>query len=263
MLFNLDPTIFTLGPLSVRWYGLMYVLGFIWAGFIGKKLIKQGYFPLPIKYFDSLFSYALVGIVLGARVLFVLVYNPDYYFSHPWEIFAIWKGGLSFHGAFLGLMIALYFFARKVKLSVLVVWDSCVLMGALGIFFGRLGNFINGELWGRVTELPWGVIFPNAGGQARHPSQIYEALTEGLLVFAFLWLLKPRVKKAGVLASWYPISYGVARFFTEFFREPDPQLGYYLGFFSMGQILCVLLVLLGIGVQVHAAKRQLPFNFAN
>ncbi|RLA60576.1 MAG: prolipoprotein diacylglyceryl transferase [Epsilonproteobacteria bacterium] len=257
MEFNLDPVFFSLGPLQVRWYGLMYVIGFVWATMVGKKLVDEGFFPVKKQDVDTLITYSMIGIFLGARIAYVFIYNWDHYINNPSEIWAIWKGGLSYHGAFAGLFFALLLFAKRVKLSVLQVWDAGVLMGALSVFFGRLGNFINGELWGRVSDVPWAFIFPTGGASPRHPSQLYEAVGEGLIVFIILWTLKNRMTISGILASWYPILYGIARFSVEFFREPDVQMGYYLGFLTMGQILCLLMIALGIGVRFYATKRNL------
>jgi len=260
MEFNIDPVLFTLGPLQVRWYGLMYVVGFVWATFIGKRLVDEGFFKVKKKDVDTLITYSMIGIFLGARIFYVFIYNFDYYASHPGQILAIWKGGLSYHGAFVGLFFGLILFAKKVKISFLEVWDAGVLMGALSVFFGRLGNFINGELWGRASDVPWAVIFPHAGTSPRHPSQLYEAIGEGLLVFLILWGLKNKMKISGILASWYPILYGTMRFLAEFFREPDTQMGYYLGFLTMGQILCLLMIGVGLGMRFYALKKNLKIQ---
>jgi len=254
---NIDPVFFTLGPLQVRWYGLMYVIGFVWATFIGKKLVEEGFFPVKKRDVDTLITYSMIGIFLGARIAYVFIYNWPYYSANPTEIFSIWKGGLSYHGAFMGLFFALLLFAKRFKLSVLTVWDAGVIMGALSVFFGRIGNFINGELWGRVSDVPWAMIFPTGGTSPRHPSQLYEAVLEGLLPFLILWFMRKRVTISGILASWYPILYGTGRFFAEFFREPDAQMGFYLGFLTMGQILSLLMILLGIGVRIYATRKDL------
>ena len=260
---NLDPVFFTLGPLQVRWYGLMYVLGFVWATFIGKKLVDEGFFPVKRKDVDTLITYSMIGIFLGARIAYVFIYNWPYYSQNPVEIFSIWKGGLSYHGAFMGLFFALLLFAKRVNLSVLQVWDAGVIMGPLSVFFGRIGNFINGELWGRATDVPWAMIFPTGGTTLRHPSQLYEAVLEGLLPFLFLWFMRKKVTISGILASWYPILYGSGRFIAEFFREPDAQMGYYLGFLTMGQILCLLMIALGIGVRIYATSKNLVIHTSN
>ena len=254
---NIDPVFFSLGPLQVRWYGLMYVVGFVWATFIGKKLVQEGFFPVKKKDVDTLITYSMIGVFLGARIAYVFIYNWPYYSENPMQILSIWKGGLSYHGAFMGLFFALLLFAKRYKLSVLTVWDSGVIMGALSVFFGRIGNFINGELWGRASDVPWAMIFPTGGAAPRHPSQLYEAVLEGLLPFLFLWFMRKRVSTSGILASWYPILYGSGRFIAEFFREPDPQMGYYLGFLTMGQILCLLMIGLGIGMRIYATKKDL------
>jgi len=260
MTLNIDPVLFQLGSLQVRWYGLMYVIGFVLGGFLGKKLAREKFFQITEKQVDTFITYTMVGIFVGARLVYCFVYNPSYYLQNPLEIPAVWHGGLSYHGAIIGLYFALSLFAKNYRIPNLQVFDATALMGSQGIFFGRMGNFINGELWGRVTDVPWGIVFPEGGPHPRHPSQIYEALLEGLLVFILLWILKKRFKIYGLLASCYLIFYGIARFIIEFFREPDVQMGYYLGFLTMGQILCFLMILGGAVLYYYSLKKNIPFK---
>ncbi len=260
MTLNLDPVIFQLGPLQVRWYGLMYVIGFIFAGLLGKKLAREKFFEVTEKQVDTFITYTMVGIFVGARLTYCLVYNPSYYFSHPLEIPAVWHGGLSYHGALIGLYFGVSLFAKNYRIPNVQAFDVTALIGSQGIFFGRLGNFINGELFGRITDVPWGIIFPDGGPNPRHPSQLYEAILEGLVVFILLWTLKKRFRIYGLLCACYLIFYGTFRFFTEFFREPDTQMGYYLGFLTMGQILCTIMILGGAFLFYYSKKRNALYS---
>ena len=274
---NIDPIIFSLGPLSVRWYGLMYLIGFTAAYFYLKRQHQLGRWALnPLKTQD-LFTYLLVGMLLGARSIYVLIYNPEILKESFWNLFAVWQGGLSYHGAALGFTLAMLLFARREKIHFFHLADHVTTGAALGVFFGRFGNFTNGELYGRVTDVPWAVIFPDGGASPRHPSQIYQSLCEGLLVFLILLLVQKREvkkgfapngqekvhrwKRTGVLASVYFTLYGVARFGIEFFREPDAQLGYYFGWMTMGQILCTLMILIGLSFLVYRIKKPLPIEY--
>ena len=260
-IFPIDPVIFSLGFLQVRWYGLMYVVGFVLAGFLCRPLVDQGFLQVERKRIDTLVSYVLVGTFIGARLAYVMIYNWDYYSVRPLEIFFIWQGGLSFHGAIVGIFLGLYFFARKMQIPFFQALDTAALIGCQGLFWGRIGNFINGELYGRVTDVPWGMIFPGGGPYARHPSQLYEAVMEGIVLAVILWLLKKRVKIYGIIISVFFIGYGVFRYFVEFFREPDKQMGFYLGgTTTMGQILCLLMALFGIGFLIFVYKRKVPIS---
>lgn len=259
MTLNIDPVLLHLGPLQVRWYGLMYVIGFVLAGILGKKLSRENFFEVTEKQVDTYITYTMVGVFVGARLTYCLIYNPAYYFAHPLEIPAVWQGGLSYHGAIIGLYFALSLFAKNYTIPNLQVFDVTALIGSQGIFFGRLGNFINGELWGKATDVPWGIVFPGAGPSPRHPSQIYEALIEGVLVFVLLWILKRKFKIYGLLAACYLIFYGMGRFIVEFFREPDTQMGYYLGIFTMGQILCFIMILGGAFLFYYSKKKNIPY----
>lgn len=260
MVFKIDPVIFHLGSLQIRWYGLMYVIGFLIAGFLGRKLVREKFFAITEKQVDTFITYTMVGIFSGARLTYCLIYNPSYYLKNPLEIPAVWHGGLSYHGAIIGLLVALSVFAKNYKLPWLQVFDVTALIGSQGIFFGRIGNFINGELYGRITEVPWGVVFPEGGPSPRHPSQIYQAFLEGLLVFIILWCLKKRFKIYGLLSAYYLVLYGVFRFIIEFFREPDVQMGYYFNIFTMGQILCFFMILGGLFLIYISIKKNISVN---
>jgi phosphatidylglycerol:prolipoprotein diacylglycerol transferase len=258
MVVDFDPNIFTLGPLQVRWYGMMYVVGFVLANFLLKKLVDRGFFQVPKEKVDSLISIMFVCMFLGARIFYVFIYNWSYYKSHLTELLAVWQGGLSFHGALAGLLLGGYIFAKKNNISWAQVMDNVALAGAPGLFFGRMGNFINGELYGRLTDSPFGLIFPAGGPYPRHPSQLYEGILEGIVLSLILWFLLKRVKHYGYLASTFLIGYGVFRYIVEFFREPDAQLGYYLGgTTTMGQILCMVMVLIGITALLVVKNKKL------
>jgi phosphatidylglycerol:prolipoprotein diacylglycerol transferase len=248
MVVNFDPNIFTIGPLAVRWYGMMYVIGFVLANYLLKKLIDRGFFKVEKEKLDSLTTIMFICMFLGARIFYVFIYNWDYYQFHLTELLSVWKGGLSFHGALAGLLVGGYIFAKKNGISWAQVMDSIALAGAPPLFFGRLGNFINGELYGRVTDSPFGMIFPSGGPYPRHPSQLYEGFLEGIVLSLILWFLLPRVKHYGYLASTFLIGYGAFRFIVEYFREADPQVGYFLGgTTTMGQILCFIMIMIGVG----------------
>jgi phosphatidylglycerol:prolipoprotein diacylglycerol transferase len=242
---NLNPVIFHLGMFQIRWYGLMYVIGFIIAGYFFKLLIKKKFFNVPIEQVDNLVTTLIICMFIGARSFYIFIYNWDYYSAHLTDIFAIWKGGLSFHGALAGLLGGGYLFAWRNKIPWSQVMDVVALGGTQGLFFGRIGNFINGELYGRITDSSFGIIFPDGGPFPRHPSQLYEGFLEGLILFLLLWLYLKKATRYGQVASVFLMGYGLFRFVIEFFREPDAQLGYYFGFMTMGQILCFIMIFIG------------------
>ncbi len=224
----------------------MYVLGFVAAYFLigvqkgAKRLGLQG------KRLQDLVFYMALGLVAGARLGYILFYqyaNLGYYLRHPLEIIAVWHGGMSFHGGFIGVVMAAILFCRIHKLPFLQVADAVIVTAPVGLFFGRLGNFINGELYGRATSVPWAMVFPSSPGVPRHPSQLYEAGLEGVVLFVVLWVLKDRMKRPGAMVALFLAGYGAMRFVVEFFRAPDAQIGLFLGFFSMGQFLCMGMIL--------------------
>lgn len=274
---HLDPILLKFGVLQIRWYGLMYLIGFIVGYYQFVRRYKRGLFALDPERAQLLITYLMVGMMIGARLIYVLVYNPMYYWNHLGEIVAIWEGGLSFHGAAIGFVIAMWLFSKNEKVGFFHLTDSVVLGSATGIFFGRIGNFINGELFGRTTDVPWGIIFPLGGQLPRHPSQLYQGFGEGLCVFLILLLIQKREqklgfapqgslsfskkakiewKRTGIMGSSFLILYAVARFIIEFFREPDPQLGFFSQYFTMGQILCAIMG--GVGIWILRARMKHP-----
>jgi phosphatidylglycerol:prolipoprotein diacylglycerol transferase len=237
-----DPVLVSLGPLQVRWYGLMYVLGFLAAGYLLKQLAKDGFWKLPVEQIDKYITTTIVGMFLGARFFYVFIYNWDQYSQNPHEVFYVWQGGLSFHGALFGMCLATWWFAHKHKLHFFELADCMAAVSGPGLLFGRIGNFINGELYGRVTTSAFGIVFPDGGPFPRHPSQLYEGILEGIILGSFLFWLHRRQKIYGMISTLFLIGYGSFRFIVEFFREPDAQLGYYFGVLTMGQILCLVMI---------------------
>jgi phosphatidylglycerol---prolipoprotein diacylglyceryl transferase len=261
----IDPVAFPLGPLPIRWYGLAYVAGILLGWWLALRLIARpalfgGNVPPSRRDFDDFILWVAVGIILGGRIGFVVFYNPLHYLENPLEIPQVWQGGMAFHGGAAGLALAAYLFARVRKLSFLTLMDIVAAVAPIGIFFGRIANFINDELWGRVTTVPWAVAFPRGGYLPRHPSQLYEAVLEGIVLLAVLmWLVYRRRAFAtpGLATGVFVAGYGAARFIVEFFREPDVQLGYLAGGLTMGQFLSAPMVAVGIAVIVWARRRVL------
>jgi phosphatidylglycerol---prolipoprotein diacylglyceryl transferase len=254
---KIDPVFFHLGPLEFRWYGLMYVLSFIAAYFLVISGAKKKNIPLTKDDVADLIFYIALGVILGGRIGYILFYNISYYIDHPLKIFAVWEGGMSFHGGLLGTVLSACYFSRKKKIGFFKLADLCVPIVPIGLGLGRIGNFINGELYGRVTTVPWGMVFPGGGDLPRHPSQLYEAFLEGPVIFTILWLLRRKKRLPTGVIFWSFISlYGAFRFLVEFTREPDSQLGYLLGIFSMGQFLSFPMFLLGIGMIWLICKRD-------
>ncbi|HMI57506.1 MAG TPA: prolipoprotein diacylglyceryl transferase [Gemmatimonadaceae bacterium] len=249
---QLSPIAFSVGPIVVRWYGIMYFLGYALGVYLARQRIKHGLVPMIAAQLDSLVGYLVFGMLVGARVVYALVYEPGHYLSDPLEFFRIWHGGLSFHGAVIGMTLACVLFARRNHVPTLAVTDTMSLAGTPGLAFGRLGNFINGELYGRVTNVPWAMVFPNDPLHlSRHPSQLYEALCEGVLLSLLLWSFDRRARasgwnKPGLVSAAFLVGYGALRFALEFTRQPDAQLGLVLGPLSAGQLLCVLMIVSGI-----------------
>jgi len=243
---NIDPVAFSIGPLAVRWYGLMYLAGFAAGWWLGLSRIKRGATPVSRIQFDDLLFLAVLGVILGGRLGYVLFYKPGYYASHPLEIFALWQGGMSFHGGLLGVMAAMLFAARRHGIDYLRLMDFVAPLCPLGLAVGRIGNFINGELWGRVTDLPWGMVFRGAGDAPRHPSQLYQFALEGLALFALLWWFSSTPRPRGQVSAVFLIGYGAFRFLAEFAREPDAFLGTLAFGMTMGQWLCVPMIAGGL-----------------
>lgn len=248
---NIDPVAIAIGPLQIRWYALAYLTGilcgWLYARYIVKKDAPKGIRP-NAEDIDDFLPFAVLGVILGGRLGYVLFYQPGYYFSHPLEIFQLWQGGMSFHGGATGVIIALISYSLIKKFSMFRLGDLAALCCTFGLFFGRIANFINGELYGRATDVPWGMVFPNGGEEPRHPSQLYEAGLEGLLLFVILSIMIHQEKirsRPGVVGGTFLIGYGLCRMFVEHFREPDWYLGYLAGGFTMGQLLCLPMIAAG------------------
>ncbi|MEK6664700.1 MAG: prolipoprotein diacylglyceryl transferase [Pseudomonadota bacterium] len=244
-----DPIALHLGPLAIRWYGLMYLTGFLAVLLLGRYRIKHGAnAPISNQQLDDLLFYGVLGVVLGGRLGYVLFYKPDYYLLHPLEILYVWEGGMAFHGGFVGVMAAMWLYVKKHGIRWLAVMDFLAPLTPIGLGAGRLGNFINGELWGRVTDVPWAVAFPQHDMLPRHPSQLYQFALEGVVMFLLLWVYSSKPRPAGAVSGLFLIAYGLFRFIVEFVREPDafmPPLA--LGL-TMGQWLSVPMILIGVGL---------------
>ena len=245
---NLDPVLFDLGFLVIRWYSLAYIFGILIGWWLGKRIILKRFQNLDfdIKEFDNLITYIIISILLGGRIGYVLFYNFGYYLSNPFDIFKIWEGGMSFHGALIGIILGTYWFSIKKNIQTFFLLDIIAYVAPIGIFFGRVANFINGELIGKTTNVFWGIIFPNIDDKIRHPSQLYEAFLEGVILFIIMNLiLFTKNYKIGTCSYVFLIFYGIFRIFSEFFREPDAQIGFLFNLISMGTILSFFMILAG------------------
>lgn len=240
-----------IGPLEVRWYGFMYLLGFAAAYLVIRSELKRKNGPIPYQAADDLLFYLIVGLLIGARVGYALFYNLPSYLAAPWEILFVWHGGMSFHGGLVGMVLAGWIFARSRKVLFLDLADIGALAAPIGLMLGRIGNFINCELFGRETSASWGIVFPDGGPMPRHPSQLYEAFFEGLVLFALLWWFRTKTRRHGQILGIFLMCYGVFRFFIEFFREPDVQLGFISSGLTMGQILCLFMIVASIGLFIY------------
>jgi len=244
---DIDPVAFALGPVKVHWYGLMYLTGFVGGWALGRLKARQPWSPVTPEQVDDLVFYIALGVILGGRIGSTLFYYPSEFFSNPLTLFKIWEGGMSFHGGMLGVFFAAWLFGRKYKLRFIQLTDFFAAAVTVGLGAGRLGNFINGELWGRVTDVPWAMVFPGAGDLPRHPSMLYEAILEGPVLFAILWIAGMRPRRTGFVSGLFMIFYGLFRFLVEFVREPDAHLGYLaFGWLTMGQVLSLPMILVGI-----------------
>ena len=257
---QIDPVIFRLGPLEPRWYGFMYLLGFIYTYHLIKKYYKwMGLESAELT--DSVLAALVVGMIICSRTVYVLFYNLEDTLRGPWyEPLAIWHGGLSFHGGFIGVILACFYIAHRYKVPVLRMGDIVAMSAPVGVGLGRIANFINGELWGRKSDLPWAMVFPGAGPDARHPSQLYESFFEGFMMFwvmRFVWKRKPNV---GIMSTTYAVGYSLIRICVEFVREPDQQVGFLFGGITMGQILSFVMVFIGIALYFAAKRHGTPYD---
>ena len=248
---NLDPVFIDLGIISIRWYSLAYILGIILGWWVGKKIIlrlkiRQN-INISLNKFDDLITYLVISIILGGRIGYIIFYNLQFYMENPIEIFKIWQGGMSFHGGLIGVILGTYLFCKKNRIQIFATLDVIACVAPIGLFFGRVANFINGELYGKITTLYWGVVFPKIDEFTRHPSQLYEAILEGLLLFIILnKIIMKKNYVVGTCSCMFLFLYGSFRIFSEIFREPDLQVGYIFNIISMGTLLSILMVIIGI-----------------
>lgn len=257
----IDPVLVSFGPLAIRWYALAYIFGILLGWYYARVLIRNerlwgGKPPLTLLDYDDFVLWVTFGIILGGRVGYVLFYNLPYFAAHPAEIVQLWNGGMSFHGGFTGCVIAVILFAKRRGIPILSLGDLTCAAGTIGLFLGRIANFINSELWGRTTDVPWAMVFPIGGPLPRHPSQLYEAGLEGLLLFVvlFLFIRRGALKRPGLILGIFAVGYSVARSFSELFREPDAQLGFLWGGMTMGMLLSIPLAIAGVGFIVYALR---------
>ncbi|WJG09024.1 prolipoprotein diacylglyceryl transferase [Aliiglaciecola sp. LCG003] len=255
---EINPAIFDWGIISPKWYGMMYLIGFVAAWWLANRRIDRvGWSKDQLS--DMLF-WGFMGVILGGRIGYVLFYQFSEFLADPMYLFRINEGGMSFHGGLLGVVLALWLSARRLKVPFLVVGDFVAPLVPIGLGAGRIGNFINSELWGRTSDVPWAIIFPNAGPEPRHPSQLYEFALEGLALFVILWLYSKKPRPIGALSGAFLMGYGCFRFFIEFFRQWDSHLDLYLGLFSRGQILSLPMIIGGLGLMVWAYKRHVIYT---
>jgi len=257
---EIDPIIFSIGPVAVRWYGLMYVLGFVAAWFLANRRAKESWSPIKQDQVDDLLFYGMIGVIVGGRIGYCLVYGWQTWLQDPLYVFKITQGGMSFHGGLVGVMTAMWWYGRKFGKSMLQITDFVAPIVPIGLGTGRIGNFINGELWGKETTVPWSF---NVNGQALHPSQLYEALLEGLVLFIILWAFSARQRPHMAVSGLFLLCYGVFRFFVEFYRVPDSDKGYlFLGWVTQGQILTAPMIIGGAILLILAYKNSKPLEAA-
>ena len=250
---NIDPVALSLGPVQLHWYGLMYVFAFAAGWLLGRWRASRPWSGWKADMVDDYVTWVMLGVILGARLGYVLFYDLSVYLADPLEVFKLWNGGMSFHGGLLGVVTVSWLWGRSNGKTLVEILDFVAPLVPMGLFFGRIGNFINAELWGRVTDSPLGMVFPHAGPLPRHPSQLYEGGLEGLLTFAILWIYSSKPRPRGAVAGLFGVLYSLSRIFVEFFRMPDPQLGYLFGgWLTMGQVLCLPLLAAGLWLMFRA-----------
>jgi len=250
---SINPVAFSIGPLAVHWYGLMYLIGFVGAWILLTFRAKKINSVWTKENVSDIIFYGALGVIIGGRVGYILFYNFTEFLHAPWTLFQVWKGGMSFHGGLIGVIVMMWFYSRKIHKRLVDLTDFIVPVVPIGLGAGRIGNFINGELWGRVTDVPWGMVYPSAGMLSRHPSELYEFLLEGVLLFIILWWFSSKPRPRYAVSGLFLLCYGDFRFFAEFFREPDSQLGYLLfHWMTMGQLLCVPMIVIGLGMMAYA-----------
>jgi len=257
---EIEPVLLSIGPLKVHWYGVMYLFGFSAAWLLGiwRAAKSESWDKEQV---GDLILYGALGAVLGGRLGYILFYKLGDYLAQPLDIFRVWEGGMSFHGGMLGVFVAIWLFGRKTNRSFFQVSDFVAPLVPIGLFFGRVGNFINQELWGRVTDLPWGMVFPLAGSVPRHPSQIYEALLEGVVLFFILWFYSAKPRPVAQVSGLFLVLYGVFRFIVEFTREPDDYLGFVaLDWMTMGQVLSLPMIVAGLIILLLAGSQRFQYK---
>ena len=256
----IDPVLIEIGPVAIRWYALAYIIGLVGGWALARRLVSApalwGAARPPAKEtLDDLLVHAAFGVILGGRLGYVAFYNPEHFLAHPLEIFMLWQGGMSFHGGFLGVIVAMWFFARTRRMNWLAITDFIAPLVPLGLGAGRIGNFINAELWGRPTDVAWGMVFPNVDAAVRHPSQLYEFALEGVVLFLILWFYSAKPRPRGAVSALFLIGYGTFRFLVEYTREPDSFLGLLAMGFSMGQWLSLPMVVVGLALLAWSYRR--------
>lgn len=260
---NIDPVLLEFGPLVIRWYSLAYIIGILAGWRYGIYLASLPFSKISKQQFENIVLWITLGIILGGRLGYVLFYNFSYFWENPSDILKLWQGGMSFHGGLIGVIIVTLIYARTQQIKSAYLFDILACAAPIGLFLGRMANFVNGELYGRVTTVSWGMIFPNGGGLPRHPSQLYEAFLEGIVLFFLLYGLV-RITwfrlHGGLLSGIFILVYSLARFAVEFFREPDRQLGYFANILTMGQLLCIPMIILGISLIFLASRQVIPIK---
>jgi phosphatidylglycerol:prolipoprotein diacylglycerol transferase len=258
---NLDPILFNFGIIVIRWYSLAYIAGILLGWWLGKKIIVKKFLNIDHKFdlkeFDDLITYLIISILIGGRIGYIIFYNLEYYVNNPLDIVKIWEGGMSFHGALIGIVLSTYIFAIKRKISTFFLLDVLACVSPIGLFFGRIANFINGELVGKITNIPWSVIFPSYDSLPRHPSQLYEAGLEGIILFLIMcFVIFKKNYKPGSCSYMFLIFYGIFRNISELFREPDLQVGYIFNVLTMGTVLSTFMIIAGIIIYLFLRKKN-------